>query len=426
MFRWLFTRIVFPLVIVGAAGFGAYQMYLSKTTVTPTPKPVPPPRVEVVAVAAESRPAVVSGTGIVEAARQMTVVPEVSGRVVYQSPSLTVGGRVKAGEVLVRLDRSAYALALRQQRSQVQQAELERELESGRGELARREWELLQKNSAGEGGPNRLASRQAQAEAAEVGVDAAKGALDRARLDLERTVIRAPFDATVTRETVETGQVVGPGTSLATLVGTGEVWARVALPIDALRLLDVPRTEDELGSPGTVSQRLPGGGEATWEGAVRRLVYELDPDSRMLMVLVAVQDPFEVGDGKLPLLPGAFVTVQLRGQGQAPTLAVPRKSLFEGRRVWTVDADDTLRSRELAVAWGDAEHVFVTTTDEFPDGVRIVTEPPVGAVEGMKIEALDPAGPVATPAATSKENGSRAGEVKAVTPATAIAPKVEG
>ncbi|TPV94485.1 MAG: efflux RND transporter periplasmic adaptor subunit [Myxococcales bacterium FL481] len=423
MFRKFITRLVLPLAILAAAGAMAREMVASTPTVSATPSPSPPPRVEVLRLRAETRPAVVSGTGIVEAAREMTVVPEVSGRVVYQAPELAVGGRVRSGEVLLRIDRSAYALALRQQRSQVQQAELERELEAGRGEMARREWALLQQRDQAASDPGRLASRQAQAEAAAVGVDAAQGALDRARLDLKRTVIRAPFDATVVRENVETGQVVGAGAALATLVGTDEVWARVAVPIDALQLFEVPAAPDELGSPAAVSQLLPGGGTATWDGAVRRLVYELDAESRMLMVLVAVRDPFAPSAGRLPLLPGAFVSVEIRGRGLAPTFAVPRRSLFEGRRVWTVADDNRLRRHDLVVAWGDADHVYVRADESLADGVRILAEPPANAVDGMLVEPQPVSDPMVAAPGSSVDDNSPA---TAASDANPIPAKAEG
>ena len=428
--RRFFTRFLIPVLIIAGGVAGAREMILSTETVAPTPKPAPAPEVEVATLVASQRPAVISGTGVVEAARQLTVVPEVGGRIVYQSPALTVGGRVAAGDMLVRIDRSAYTLALRQQRSQVEQAELERELESGRGELARREWGMIQKGAANPAGPGRLASRQAQGEAAEVGVDAAKSALERAALDLRRTVIRAPFDATVTRENVEVGQVVTPSATLATLVGTAEAWVRVALPVDALRLLEVPAGKDERGSPATVSQQLAAGDTASWNGEVLRLVHELDPDSRMLQVLVSVKDPFEVGEGQLPLLPSAFVTVKITSEGLAPTLAIPRKALFEGRRVWTVTSDDTLQSRELVIRWGDADYVYVDVTAEVPDGTRIVLEPPPSAVEAMVVKPKPstssdaPVSAAAAPTAVDAAQRKRAGPDGAS--ATGVTGRAEG
>ena len=55
-------------------------------------------------------------------------------------------------------------------------------------------------------------------------VAAAKAALDQARLDLERTVIRAPIDGVVTNRQVQVGQRVAAGTPLMTIVPVGSVY----------------------------------------------------------------------------------------------------------------------------------------------------------------------------------------------------------
>jgi membrane fusion protein (multidrug efflux system) len=55
-------------------------------------------------------------------------------------------------------------------------------------------------------------------------VAAAKAALDQARLDLERTVIRAPIDGVVTNRQVQIGQRVAAGTSVMTIVPVGTVY----------------------------------------------------------------------------------------------------------------------------------------------------------------------------------------------------------
>jgi membrane fusion protein (multidrug efflux system) len=55
-------------------------------------------------------------------------------------------------------------------------------------------------------------------------VAAAKAALEQARLDLERTVIRAPIDGVVTNRQVQIGQRVATGTPVMTIVPVGSVY----------------------------------------------------------------------------------------------------------------------------------------------------------------------------------------------------------
>jgi len=55
-------------------------------------------------------------------------------------------------------------------------------------------------------------------------VAAAKAALDQARLDLQRTVIRAPIDGVVTNRQVQVGQRIAAGNSVMTIVPVGAVY----------------------------------------------------------------------------------------------------------------------------------------------------------------------------------------------------------
>jgi membrane fusion protein (multidrug efflux system) len=55
-------------------------------------------------------------------------------------------------------------------------------------------------------------------------VAAAKAKVDQARLDLERTVIRAPIDGVVTNRQVQVGQRISAGSPVMTIVPTGSVY----------------------------------------------------------------------------------------------------------------------------------------------------------------------------------------------------------
>jgi len=400
--HWILTRVVLPAAILGAAGFGAARLVQSAETAEKDPPAVVAPLVDVVTVHSATVPARVVGTGVVEPEREVTLSAELSGRLTRVSDDLVVGGRLKKGDFVARIDGRTYDLAVRQQNSQVAKARSDLELEKGRGQVAEREWELLS-----EGEPNRkrsaLALREPQREAAEVALESAKAALDRAKYDRSRTRIVAPFNATVTRESIEVGAYMAPGAQLATLVGTDAFRVRVSLPIEDLALIHVPGLHGSEGSKATVIQEL-GSRSIEREGTVLRLVGELDADSRTAQLLVEVKDPLDPPPGELPLLPGAFVRVQIDGKQAQGVTPVPRDALFEGSRVWVVAQDDSIEPRDLKIAWSDGDTVFATAGVE--DGDRLmVTDLPTLA-KGMAVrvaEAKD------TLAEAAKESESDAG-----------------
>ena len=69
--------------------------------------------------------------------------------------------------------------------------------------VARREWEQL-----GEGPGSPLVLREPHIAEAQAAVTAAEAALEKARLDLERTEVRAPFAGRVRHKNIDVGQFV--------------------------------------------------------------------------------------------------------------------------------------------------------------------------------------------------------------------------
>ncbi len=372
-----------PLIVLATAASVAAMKFSAPEAERSDP-PARVARVSVEVVQPTDTPAMVRVTGSVEAARQVVVMPEVVGRIVDQSAELVPGGRLSAGDVLVSIDARDHRLAVEQERSRVRQAELEVELEQGRKQVAEREWAAV-KDGATEGAP--LALRVPQMATAERNLAAARAGLARAELALERSTIRAPFNAVVTDESAEIGQVVGAGTRIATLVGTDQVFVRAAVPVDRLPFIDIPGMGGGAGSTATVIHDL-GGATVERPARVLRLVGTLDPQSRTAQLMLGVDSPLDQPAGAPPLLPGAYVDIVIEGRVVGRVLPVPRAAVIDGDRVWVVTEDRTLASRTLSVRWRDPDRLFVA--DGLEAGARVVTSPLALPIEGMAVEVVTP------------------------------------
>ena len=136
-------KFVLPVAIL-LVGLGSARFLISQKK--QTEKKAPEARVatveyvEVTAGAPRSR---IEATGTVEGDRQVSLSSLVAGEVVYVANDLDPGGRFRKGATLHRVARTDYELAVAQEASRVQQAELELALEQQRGETAAREWALL-------------------------------------------------------------------------------------------------------------------------------------------------------------------------------------------------------------------------------------------------------------------------------------------
>jgi len=325
--------------------------------------------VRVVQVEQQEVPSRIAATGTTQAARQVTLVPQVAGAVVEVSPELMPGGRFERGEVLARIDATPYRAALASAEATLARAELALKLEEGRVETALREWELLGK----EGTSTTLASRELHLAAARADVAAASAGVDKARSDLGHTALRAPFAAIVTSESLELGQVVGGG-AVATLVGTDALWVPVAVPVERLADLELP------GSAAQVTHEL-GDQSVTVRGRALHVNGVLDPATRTASVLVEVAQPY---DAELPLLPGALVNVVLEGRSVHDATSIPRVALHGGDTVWVADGG-VLGARAVATLWGDVESVAVRG---LAAGDQVVVSHLALPVEGTPVQVV--------------------------------------
>jgi RND family efflux transporter MFP subunit len=307
----------------------------------------------------------------------------VSGRIVYQSPRLVPGGRFSKGQILVRIDPADYDLMLKQQQARVVQTRMELARERGLKSVAEREWNLIRDEVQPTEEGKKLALREIQLENAQAAVDAAQSTLDQARLMRERTVIKAPFNAVVTEEFVDRGQVVSPASRIATLVATDMFWVQVSVPVDRLSWIHIPGVNSQEGSPAEVIQQAGPDLRVERQGRVIKLDSSLDPKGKMARLLVEVDDPLGTpGENGtvMPLLLGGFVNVRIRGPLVQDALAIPSQALREQNRVWVM-SEKKLQIRKVEVVWNREDTVFVRGS--LRPGERIVTSRITTPIEGM-------------------------------------------
>lgn len=379
-------RVAIPGLLVVSALLCAGAFVALRPKATKADAALIPTRVEVIEAVSADAIARLYATGVVEASRRVTVLPEVSGRITWVSDAAMPGGLLAEGEALARIDSRDYALRVEQAQATVRQAELEVELELGRGEVAKREWALLRSERAPEEAP--LALRGPQLNTARQALASAQANLKQAEINLSRTRLTAPFNALVLDESIEVGQVVAPGAPLATLIGTDAFWVTVSLPVDELATVVLP-TGAQHGSPAIVRQNLGSGTAVVRRGHVDRLRAQLDPQTRTAQLLVTIDDPLEAPEGELPLLPGAYVDVILEGRELSDVVRLPRTAIHEGRHVWTVDpasGRDLLSKRTVEIGWREMDDVFVT--GGLGSGDRVVVSPISLPIDGMPVEVI--------------------------------------
>lgn len=160
--------------------------------------------------------AVLNASGYVVAQRQAAVASKATGRLEYLG--VEEGDRVRAGDIVARIEHDDVDAALAQARANLEQARATLEEARAEEKDARLTYDRLE-NLLAENVISQAEFDQAEARyrraaalvsAAEAGIEAAVSAVRAAEVAVESTNIRAPFDGTVLTKNADVGEIVAP------------------------------------------------------------------------------------------------------------------------------------------------------------------------------------------------------------------------
>jgi RND family efflux transporter MFP subunit len=350
---------IVSMVFIGIGALVFVVLTATKPKLERTQPPVPKPMVSVARIKMRSQVVIIRGEGTVRPLREIQMVPQVNGKVVFVSGALVDGGEFEKGDVLLRIDPVDYQLAVTLEQARVKDAESKLKVAEEEAAVSREEWRLLYKADPKTNQIPALVAKEPQL----------------------RTEIKAPFDGRVSEESVDTGQYVSTGQALATLFSTNRAEIVVPFENENLYWFHVPgfTPGDERGSVVSVSTRVAGR-ETFWPGRVVRAEGKLDERTRMINVVIRVDKPYET---KPPLAAGLFVTVEIEGRTLESAAMIPRAALRENNVVWVVDKNGQLTFRTVSVARLTPDAALVE--GGLKDGEMVVVSPLKAVTDGMKV-----------------------------------------
>ena len=378
-------RVIHVLVTVTFIGTGVVGFLIltaNKPQLKKTKPPTPVPMVSAVPVCIGTVTIPIIGEGTVRPLREFQLVPQVSGRIIFISPSLVNGGDYKKGTVLLRIDPADYKIAVTLAEARVRDTESGLRLAEEEAAAAQEAWSLLNEdNPEPRREPPVLVAKLPQLEAAKARLAADRAELNKAVLNLERTEMKAPFNGRVDEENVGIGQYVSIGQNLATLFSTDAAEIVVPFEDENLFWFDVPGFTPGSG-PGSlveIKARIAGR-DLVWSGRVNRAEGKLDERTRMVNVVVRVEKPYRT---KPPLAVGLFVRVVIQGHRLENAAVIPRSALRDKNVVWVVDAEGELSFRQVEVARLFADKVILNAGVQ--EGDMVVTSPLKAVTDGMRV-----------------------------------------
>ncbi|MBZ5729201.1 MAG: efflux RND transporter periplasmic adaptor subunit [Acidobacteriia bacterium] len=416
--RWIIGGVLLLLAL------GAWRLLSNNVNAAPV---VETERAKTVSAAAAAGSVVLNATGYIVAAHKIEVAAKVIGKVNWIG--VDKGDRVKAGQVLVRLEDDEYQAQLQQAKGQLAnlQAKLDEALHGSRPEevaqalanlnSAKADLENARvslnrtKNQVGEGlSPQqslddaqgrydsaaarvnslekayelvKLGPRQEQIDSLRGQVQQAKGALDYAETNLANTIIRAPVTGTILERAVEKGEFV-----TTSFVGDRGAKGYVVSLADLNDLeveLDISQADFarlHAEQHGTVNtDAFP---DRKYDGFIKEISPEANRQKATVQIKVKVVKPDEYLRPEMNASV-AFISDQKPDASTSltakPVVMAPAAAVREGAVFVLLDGKAVRR----AVKTGPASGSQVRIEQGLIGGEDVITNPPAGLKDGDKV-----------------------------------------
>jgi len=319
----------------------------------------------------------VSSHGVAKPKYETELVAQVSGQLVEISDIFVRGAFVKQGQLLARIDPSDYEAALIDAQANLASAQALLETEKAQAKVAEREWQRIKDMT-----PSELSLRKPQLAQEMARVKAAKAAVLRAERNLQRTEIKAPYDALIENRNISLGSFVTTGSPIGKLFATAIAEVRLPVADNQLQYLQEQGKQSQVKLIGTYA-----GKKVQWPAKIVRNEGVIDNTSRMGYLVAQINDPYHLqGKSVLPPLRfGAYINAEIIGLSLAQATRLPRYLVNNGK-VATLDKNSTLKYLTVDIVREEGSNVVISSG--LHQGDRIITSSLDYPVDGMKLALL--------------------------------------
>ena len=329
--RFIIVAILMALLFGGLYQFSVFKKKMMGeyfASMTPPPSPV-----SIAEVKAETIPNLLTAVGSLEAVRQVTLSPEISGRI--NVINFEAGAIVKKGDLIASLN------------SDPEKGDLARF--QAQADLARINRNRTQKLLG-------VATTKTQLDQFKSQLQDAEGGLARTQAVIAQKEIHAPFDGVLGLRQVNLGQFVNPGQAIATLTDMTELYVNFTLPEQTMGIVAV-------GQPVrfTVDSQ-PG---KTFEAKINAIEPQVGTDTRNVKVQAILENTGNV------LSPGMYAKINVVLPNEQTYPVVPETAIdftIYGDSVYVLKSGkDDKGAEKLTV-----DRVFIKTGTRFTNKVAVI------------------------------------------------------
>tara|TARA_Y100000780_G_scaffold69473_1_gene62271 strand:- start:3409 stop:4506 length:1098 start_codon:yes stop_codon:yes gene_type:complete len=320
----------------------------------------------------------VKSYGIVQPKDRTELIAQVSGQVISVAGQFVEGAFVKQGDILARIDPNDYEADLIEAEAGLAQASSALEIERAQAHVAKAEWERIKADSS-DITASALYLRKPQLAEKMARYRSAQASVKRAKRNLERTYIKAPYDAIINARSISLGSVVNPGNSFGSLSATSVAEVRLPVADKELQYLN----NGGIGATVLFSAQFAGK-ETTWQAKVVRSEGVIDQKSRMSYLVAQLPTPY--ANKTQPLRFGSYVNASIEGRAVNNAIVVPHH-LVKENKIAILNDDLTLSFKTLNII--REQNGMVIADQGLNEGEQLITSALEYPTEGMAVKIED-------------------------------------
>lgn len=304
----------------------------------------------------------IKSNGFISPKYRVNLTAKVGGEIIYLSEKFEKGGFFKKGEIIAKVDPSDYRLRLSSAEVAVENGKLNLLLEEKNGRIAKDEWSSFSKEN-----PNlkadKLTLREPQLAVAKANLKSAEAQLQLAKLNLDRTIIRAPYNCFIGKRDLSLGQFISPGIAIGSIYSE-ELSITTSLKKDQLKWVDKDSSEVIISA-----------GDIKLNGEISSISRQIETGSRMVDIVIELDDSSN-------LLYNQYCDITIYSKDMEDLYAISRY-LIDGNNMVKIVMDGISSSKKVDLIRSDGDLAYVRGLE---DGDMVITTKMDNLFDGTKVK----------------------------------------
>ena len=357
-------KFILPILIIAFSTFIAFYFLVNKKEIKVKSKKPLITKVNIQLIKKSTHAVIVEGYGLIQANQETTITTQVRGKVVYVNPTLDIGSKFKKGDILAKIEKADYKKNLIQEKANLQAVELSLKQEEAKQIIARKEWDLLDKKTQDSISYKELTLRTIYIKNAHARLAAAKSNLEIAKLNLERTNIRAPYDGYIMNKNFEIGDIITNNNQIIKFADLNLLKVHANILRESLKYF-----------PNSIKKYKAFIFDK--EAEIINIIPQLN-NSKQATILIKFKKQ------KNKTFIGDFVKVKFIAQEIASVFRIPFSTLRENDTLW-IKEDNTLKIIDCKVMIKQGNSVIVKLDDPSIKQIKLINNYLNSPYDGMTI-----------------------------------------